>query len=221
MEKTGVQRRTSTSAKKQSSKKNGNGAALKGGIVMLLMVVVMVGYYYYLSNREKEKQEQIVEQSVAEKLIDRDLTNNYPPSPKEVVRYYSDITLCFYNEEYTDEELEQLAIQTRMLYDDELVVNNDWGKYIIELKNDIAEFKQKNIRITTYSVSTSTDVDYFEDGGFEFARLYCTYYLVSGSASDTVEEVFLLRKDDAGHWRIYGWELAENVNVAEESVPLQ
>ena len=212
MEKTGIQRGTALSVKKQSSQKSGNRASLKSGIVILMMVVAMICYYYYLSNREQEKQDRVVEQSVAQKLIDRDLINNYPPTPKEVIRYYSDITLCFYNEEYTDEELELLAIQTRMLYDDELVVNNEWGKYIIELRNDIKEFKQQNIKITSYSVSVSTDVDYFEVDDFEFARLYCNYYLVSGNATKTVEEVFLLRKDEAGHWRIYGWETAENVN---------
>ena len=102
MEKTGIQRGTALSAKKQSSQKSGNRASLKSGIVILMMVVAMICYYYYLSNREQEKQDRVVEQSVAQKLIDRDLINNYPTTPKEVIRYYSDITLCFYNEEYTD-----------------------------------------------------------------------------------------------------------------------
>lgn len=221
MENTGVQQKRSLSDKKKSSKKNDKQVALKGGIVILMMIVAMVGYYYYLSNREKEKAEQYQEASVAQKLIDRDLNNNYPPSPKEVVKYYSDITQCFYNEEYTEEELEQLALQTRQLYDDELVVHNEWAKNLIELKKDIAAFKEKNIKITAYSVSASTDVDFFEEDGSSFARLYCTYYLVSGNASETVEEVFLLRRDEKKHWRIYGWEQAENVNVTEENLPVQ
>ncbi len=195
------------------NKKSDGGAALKSGVVILMMIVVMVGYYYYLSNKEKAKEEQEIVVTVAQELIARDLTNNYPPSPKEVIRYYSDITQCFYNEEYSDEELEQLAIQTRMLYDDELVVNNDWDKYLIELRGDISEFRHSDIKINNYSISASTDVDYFEDDGFEFARLRCTYYLTNGSSGETVEEIYLLRRDENGHWRIYGWDLAENVHI--------
>ncbi len=205
--------RSSATATGKNKKKN-NATALKSGIVILMMMVVMVGYYYYLSNKEKAKEENEIVVTVAQELIARDLTNNYPPSPKEVIRYYSDITQCFYNEEYSDEELEQLAIQTRMLYDDELVVNNDWDKYMIELRGDITEFKQSSIKITSYSISASTDVDYFEDNGFEFARLRCTYYLTNGSSGQTVEEVYLLRRDENEHWRIYGWDLAENVHIA-------
>ena len=199
-------------------KKDDGRTALKSGIVLVMMMVVMVGYYYYLSNKEKEKEEKEVVVTVVQELIAKDLTNNYPPSPKEVIRYYSDITQCFYNEEYSDEELEQLAIQTRMLFDDELVVNNDWDKYMIELKADIAEFKQSSIKVTSYSISASTDVDYFKDDGYEFARLRCTYYLTNGSFGQTIEEDYLLRRDEDKHWRIYGWDLAENVQVEGEPI---
>lgn len=199
-------------------KKDDGRTALKSGIVLVMMMVVMVGYYYYLSNKEKEKEEKEVVVTVVQELIAKDLTNNYPPSPKEVIRYYSDITQCFYNEEYSDEELEQLAIQTRMLFDDELVVSNDWDKYMIELKADIAEFKQSSIKVTSYSISASTDVDYFKDDGYEFARLRCTYYLTNGSFGQTIEEVYLLRRDEDKHWRIYGWDLAENVQVEGELI---
>ncbi|MGN1146899.1 MAG: DUF6715 family protein [Lachnospiraceae bacterium] len=201
--------------KSKASKTNDKHAALRSGIVILLLVAMMVGYYYYLSNRQKQNEPAVVTLTVAQELITRDLKNNYPPTPKEVIRYYSDITKCFYNEEYSDEELEQLAGQTRLLYDEELISNNDWGKYIIELKNDIDYYKDNSIRISSYSIPASTDVDYFSDDGYDFARLHCTYVLVSNGVKQPVEEVYLLRKDEAGHWRIFGWDLAENVTLEE------
>lgn len=200
---------------RNTKKKNNNGAALKGGVVLVLLVVVMVGYYYYLSNRQQEKESSVAEMTVAQELISRNLETNYPPTPKEVIRYYSDITKCFYNEEYSDGELEQLADKARQLYDNDLVSNNEWGQYMIELKRDIETYKEKSIRVSNYVIPASTDVDYFSEDGFEFARLYCTYTLSNGTVKQQVEEVFLLRKDEDKHWKIYGWDLAKNVTVEE------
>lgn len=199
-------------AKQQPAKKKTKGAALKASILIVLMMAMIIGYYYYLSNRDKAKREESKEMTVVQELIARDLTRNYPPTVREVIRFYSEITKCFYNEDYDSDELELLAAQARRLYDDELNENNEWGSYIIGLKKDISYFEENSIRITSYSVPASTDVEFFQDSGYEFARFYCTYYLTNGSSKQTVEEVYLLRKDEAGHWRIYGWDLAENVN---------
>lgn len=200
---------------KSDVKKNSKAVTIKGGVVILLMVVAMVGYYYYLSNKDKQIKAEKVETTVAQDLISRNLSTNYPPTPKEVVRYYSDITRCFYNEEYTEEEFKQLVDKAYELYDKDLQVRNEYGQYLIELAKDIEYYKDNSIRIANYSVSASTDVDIFQDSGYDFARLYCTYTLVRGSRRQPVEEVYLLRKDENGHWRIYGWDLAENVNIEE------
>lgn len=207
--------RISTRSTQNTKKKNNNGAAWKSGAVIILLVAAMLGYYYYLSNRQQETEPPVVEMTVAQELISCNLETNYPPTPKEVVRYYSDITKCFYNEEYSDGELEQLADKARQLYDDELAANNEWGQYMIELKSDIEAYKEKSIRVTNYSIPASTDVFYFEEDSFEFARLYCTYTLSNGTVKQQIEEVFLLRKDENKRWKIYGWDLAENVSIEE------
>lgn len=207
--------RATTGTKPGASKKNNNGAAAKSGLVILLLVGMMLAYYYYLSNRQKESELPVAKLTVAQELIARNLVNNYPPTPKEVLKYYSELTKCFYNEEYTDEELEQLAMQARQLYDEELVLDNDWSQYFIKLQSDIESFKGKSIRVSSYTLPASTDVFFFSEDGFDFARVYCTYTLTSGSVKQSVEEVFLLRKDADKHWKIYGWDLAENVNPQE------
>lgn len=192
---------------KKSTKAN-----IRGGAVIVLMIVVMLGYYYYLSNKDKALQEQNPELTVVQEVLLRNLDTNYPPSPKEVVKYYSEITKCFYNEEYTDAELEQLADKANQLYDDELLEMNGWGEYIISLRGDINEFKDNEVTISSYLVSASTDVEKFEDDGYEFARLHCIYTLKQGNYKQDVDQVFLLRKDEEGHWKIYGWDSASNVN---------
>ncbi len=207
--------RTTVSTQPTAKKQKGNGSAIRGGVVLLLLVIMMVGYYYYLSQKSSKDDTKVPKLTVAQELISRDLVNNYPPTPKEVIKYYSDITKCYYNEEYSEEELEQLASNARVLFDEELAANNDWNKYIMMLQSEITKFQDKSVRISSYNLSASTDVDYFTEDGFDFARLHCTYTLSSGSVKQPVDEVFLLRKDDNGHWRIFGWDLAENVTLEQ------
>ena len=105
---------------KSGSHHNGKTDIFKSGIVILIFVVGMLGYYYYLSNRSSKVTEENVRLTVAQELINRNLSYTYPPSPREVIKFYSDITKCFYNETYTRAELEQLAEQTYRLYDEKL-----------------------------------------------------------------------------------------------------
>lgn len=187
-------------------------STLKGSMVIILLLVVIVGYYYYLSNKEKEKEEQNPKITAVQEVLMRNLESNYPPTPREVVKYYSEITKCFYNEECTDGELEQLADKADQLFDTELAEHNDWGGYMISLRSEIDDFKENQILISTYIISSSVDVEYFEDDGYEFARLHCIYTLKQGNAKQDIDEVFLLRKDENKHWKIYGWDNASNVN---------
>ena len=200
---------------KKSPKKKDR-TALKSGIIIVILVALVIGYYYYLSNKEKQRQEEVIELTVAQELLAKNLETNYPPTPKEVIKYYSELTKCFYNEEYTDEELEKLAAQARLLYDEDLLAYNDWSHQLIELKEDIDYYKTNEIQINNYTIPASTDVEYFSEDGYQFARLYCTYYLVTKNVTQTVNEVYLLRKDEQEHWKIYGWDLAENVSLEEE-----
>ncbi len=197
------------------TKKKSKGSPVKGMIVTLVLIALVVGYYYYLSNREKGPKEEVVHLTVAQELISRNLTYNYPPTPKEVLRYYSEITQCFYNEDYSNEELELLAEKTRELYDSELVAKNDWQQYLVNLNLDIQNYRDQNITIAAFNLPASTDVDFYTVNGDEVARMYCSYILQKGNNKQTVEQIYVMRKDEEGHWRILGWDLAENVKLEE------
>lgn len=181
----------------------------KGMVILLLLICMLVGYYFYLSNRYQEAKENTVETTNVQDVLLRDLERNYPATPKEVVKYYSELTKCFYNEEYTSEELSQLAAKAMELYDAELIANQSEEDYIPQLKSDIAAFKKDEITVSSYKTASSTDVEYFTKDGRECAGLLCTYTLRSGAQLQYLEEQFILRKDEEGHWKILGWEKAE------------
>ena len=183
------------------------------GIVVLgvVLVAIVMGFALHLNQRSKIDAERAVEPTEVQKVLQKDLERSYPPTPKEVVKYYADITKCFYNEEYSEEELEQLALKIQELYDDELVANKTQEDYMNDLRSEIADMKNNKCTISSYVLSSSVDVEEFMENGYTCARLYCTFN-IKQSASGTVKsmEQFVLRKDDDGHWKILGWELVED-----------
>lgn len=182
------------------------------GVFFLFLAICIVFFAYYLINLkvEKNKPEDYVKMTPVQEVLSRNLQTNYPQTPKEVIKYYSEITRCFYNEEYTEEELNALAMKAMELYDHDLVANNQGEQYLINLKNEIRTFKNNGYSISSYSTSSSTDVYDFVEDGFQFSRLYCTYNVRMGTVIQPVEEIFLLRMDLDGHWKIYGWDEAEH-----------
>ncbi len=183
----------------------------KGFTILLFLACLIVGYYAYLSNRTATKEDsEAALLTEVDKVLSRNLETNYPPTPRELVKYFSEITKCFYNEEYSEEKLVELADKIRLLYDDELVANQTEEDYIKQLKEDIEEFKENKRTIYSYEPSSSIDVDPFTENGYEWARLYCIYSVKEGAQIKKSNTQFLLRKDSEGHYKIYGWKLAES-----------
>lgn len=182
---------------------------LKGVLVFLFLAGLIVMYFFHLSNKNQEKEEDPVAVTAVQEVLARNLSTNYPQTPKEVVKYFSEITKCYYNEEYTDDELIKMADQMLLLYDDELVAYKTHEDYILDLKADIAGYKDNGYKISSYAPSASTDVEFFEQDGYEWARLWCVYTIRASKQTKPIQEVFILRKDVKGHWRIFGWRLVE------------
>ncbi len=183
---------------------------VKGLIIAIVLICLVLGYYFYLSNKaSREEQEEAAELSAVQEVLMRDLDTDYPPTPREVIKYYDKLAQCLYNETYTDEEFQKLAVQIQLLYDDELVRNKTQEQYLGDLQWDIEQFRKEEIVISSYSMSSSTDVEEYKKDGYSWAKLYGSFTLRKGTQLSTAREVFLLRKDEDGHWKIYGWKKAE------------
>lgn len=183
-------------------------------IILILVIVGLVGLYAVLVSRARSGEEELTKVQL---VLSQNLDWKYPESPKKVIEYYVELEKCFYNEECTEQEIEDLGIQARKLYDQELLANNEMTSYLIKLKEDIRGFKDAKRRISSIAVASASNVDYFSQDGYDFARIYCGY-TVTESNRQTVSEgrVYLLRRDADRHWKIYGWDSADNVHVGEE-----
>ncbi len=193
-------------------KDKGNGSGLKGFIIGLVLIGLVLGYFYYLSVRKGGDESDEVEISPVQEVLLRNLDKSYPPSPREGLKDYGQLVQCFYGEEYTEEEFEQLAAKVMELYDDELAGNQTPEQYLENLRWDVDQWKEKETKVSSYSLPSSTDVDFFTEDGYSWARLYFGMNLRKGTQLDVINAVYLLRKDDQGHWKIYGWKLEEDLN---------
>ncbi len=193
--------------------KNGKKALVV--IIVILFVSVIIGAFIYVNNKPQTSAEEEVVISNVDNVVLRNLEINYPPTPKEVLKFYSEITTCFYQENLTEEDLVKLAQTARKLYDKELCAAMTEEEYVESLRADVLEFNSLGIVVSGYTVSSSTDVFFFEQDGYECARLYATYRLRQGTEYIYSNEVFVMRKDEDGHWKILGWELLDEEEVEE------
>lgn len=198
----------------QKNKKQQN--PVKLFIIGIIMVGLVVGYYFHLSNKTAQTNEKDVTLTEVDEVLLRNLSTDYPPSPKEVVKYYAQITKCFYDGQFSEEQLEKLAMKSRDLFDDELRANQTDSEYLYDLKLDINDYAQKDIKISSYSTSASVDVEYATTPDGELATLYCLYNIRQGTVLKSSNHEFVLRKDASGHWKILGWTLARPEYTAGE-----
>lgn len=178
----------------------------KGVIIAVVLVALVGGFYFYVSNIGKDNDDVVV--SAVQDVLLRNLENDYPSTPKELVKYYGDITKCLYNENYSEEQLAQMADKMLALYDDELAENNPKDQYIVDLKAAVKDFTDKNYTIISYTTSSSTDVEEYIHEGRKCASLYCTYSIKTGADYVSSKQVFVLRKESGtGHWKILGFDI--------------
>lgn len=195
-------------------------ATTKATIIILIVLVAVVGVFAYLQGKIRTESNGAV-MTEAERLLyevlNRNMSINYPSSPREVIKYYVQIQKCFYSDSTTAEDLEQLGMKARELYDADLLAINAEEDNLINLMADVNEFKNKKRTMINAEVASSLNVDKFKEDGYEFARIGCNYSIMEGSTTNTVSIIYLLRfeknENGGGKWKIYGWNNAENVHV--------
>jgi len=182
---------------------------LRIGIAVICMVSLVVGYYAYLSRRnDSVSADDSVELSEVQAIISKDFDKNYPATPRAVVKWYNRIITAYYAEEFTQEELEQMADQARKLMDDELLQYNPKDTYIASLNLEIEDYHNRQRVIVSSSVSESGEVQYKKINGYECAFVSAYYFVREGSSYTRTYEDFCLRKDSNGNWKILTWRLS-------------
>lgn len=180
-------------------------------IVIAVLVALGLGYYYYLANKDTGKDATDIAADTGEVsvLISKDIMANYPESPKDVVNLYARITKAYYDTSLTDEQIEALGKQARLMFDDELKNTQTDADFYEKLKEDIGNYNSTKTRISSYVIQSATKTKYSTFKGRQYASIALVYYLRQGDKLIDSPTKFTLRKDDDGHWKILFWELTE------------
>ncbi len=184
--------------------------ALRIGIFSAICVALLVGYYYYLTNRNASiSAEQNTEVSEVSDIIAKDFDNNYPATPRAVIKWYNRIITAYYGQSYNDAEFNGLVSQARCLLDDELLANNPLDKYTADLSAEIEDYHNRNKTIVSSSVSETNEVKYATVNGDDVAYVTAYYFAREGSSYTRTYQQYVLRKNDKGQWKILAFRLVD------------
>lgn len=185
---------------------------IKKLVTVTLIIVLCVVLYYRFANKDDKNVKNGTEYerlSEVERILTKNLDENYPTTPLEVVKFFTRIQKCYYNEDNTDKVVEELADMARQLMDEKLLEKNPKEEYYKDLKEEIEAYHKAKRTISNIMFDKASDVTYISVNGAKTASLNCTYYIQNGKTLLTSKETYVLRKDEDGFWKIYGWKLDE------------
>lgn len=179
-------------------------------VIGIMMITLVLSYYYYLSRVKardySKKTEKIGEY---EKIMAINLDKNYPYTPRSVVKLYNRIVKEFYIKKHSDKEIENLSDKARGLFDASLLKENERDVYINNLKKDIKDYNNREKKIIRVKVQSSNDIRYEKIKGRDISYVEAYYFFKEGKDYGRVYQLFLLRKDKNGNWKILTWKVVK------------
>ncbi len=189
---------------------------LKTGITALLAVALIVGFYYYMMHREAKTAEDDVEITQLHQVLSKQLDTAYPPTPREVIKFYNRIIECAYGGDYDSEQFEKLAAQARKLMDEELLQENPIDTYKSAFLKEITSYEDDSRKILQTGVCNSDEVRFREIEGAKCAYVQATYFMKQGKSDfSKTYQSYLLRQDKDKKWKILSYHLMDAAEVEE------
>lgn len=175
-------------------------------IILALAAVVVLGIYLHLTNQSKNSAQQAEENMTEmEALKNYDLTNQYPKQVRDIVKLHCRYLKSMYNEDVSEEDLDILNTQVRMLYSEILLAENEKTAQYAELLNDVANFHGAGKLFIGYTVDVEENVKYSTVDDIEYAVVNVTTNIKEGSTTNALQSEYLLVKENE-QWKILGWQ---------------
>lgn len=186
------------------------------GFMIVFSILIIASYYYVKTRTTPIFSNQETKMTELEILLNKDLEINYPASPREVLNLYNRITKVLYNEKLKDEEIDQLAEKLFLLLDDELSNNKKYEEYILDLKAEMASYKDANKTLINHAIEPISATIFWQDNGMEYASLSTSFSINRDGNNSKVIEDFIFRKDKAEKWKILGWRASDKKKLETE-----
>ena len=186
-------------------------------IVVVALAALGLGYYFYTANKTpaSDATDTAASSSNSEvaTLTSRDLSLNYPESPRDLIKLYARITKAYYATELTADEITALGKQARLLFDDELLASQTEKDFFEKLNEEISAYRSANMYISDYKIESAANVNYTTFKERNYASIKLVYYIREDSTLHNSYTKFTLRKDSSGHWKILYWELVDETVI--------
>lgn len=185
---------------------------IRTAIFGCIIAVLIISFYVYLSKRTTSNEETAEPEKVTamDEVLNKDFQEDYPGTPRSVIKWYNKIVKLYYNDDATDEQVIDLADKARELWDDELSDANPRDTYLTALKEDIADYQKHDRVIASTDVCDSDEVKYYTYEGSDMASVIASYFVTEGSGYSKVYQKYALRKDDNGNYKIVAFELCDS-----------
>lgn len=189
-------------------------STLKTICFMIIFGFIVIAIYLFVSTRTTPLFSKSDSSTTElEKLLSKDIPGNYPSSPREVIKLYCRITKVIYSQELDDEQIQKLSEQLTCLYDDELIANQSKEEYLLDLKVDISNYRDNKRNIMQYVIENSDQVVYWDKEDKNYASLAVSFTTKESNSYSKIFEEFILRKDNAGNWKVLGWKLSDKTEI--------
>uniref|UniRef100_UPI0040560D22 DUF6715 family protein n=1 Tax=Agathobacter sp. TaxID=2021311 RepID=UPI0040560D22 len=188
---------------------------MKVVLIAVACILLICGGFYFSTQNNNDREEDLTE---VEKIITKDLENDYFPTPREVVKFYNRIVECYYDPDMEEAEIKKLAVQMRNLFDKELLLVNSEEDYIDTVLLDVADYRANERYIVESDVADSKEIEMITDKqkGDKLAYVPASYFIKQGDGNFVrTHQKFVLRKDEEGRWKILTMYLEETVSDDE------
>lgn len=174
------------------------------------LIVIAVIFLFYQHKKGTPSDSGKGATSSVEKLVQKDLELSYPATPTEVLKLLGRMNQCIYNG-VSDEQLDQLLDQIRILYSTSLLEQNPKEEHKRNLQAEAEEFWSAKRKIVNYTVDKSSSVDYKTINGQSCAYAQMAYFMnEKGTYSKSYQEYVLVQEDQK--WKVLSFKKSEKAN---------
>ncbi len=180
-------------------------------IAVVCVAVICGGFYLFTQSLNSGNPDELTE---LEKVLVKDLQNDYPKTPREVIKFYNRIEQCYHMEKLGKEDLGKLVDQMMLLWDADMLAKNSRETYLAAVSSDIEAYKKAKKSIASITICDSNDVIYVTDdrNGDKLAYVDTTYFVNTNGKFTNSYMRFGLRQDANGDWKILGVTLREGAS---------
>lgn len=182
-------------------------AVVKSVVLVFFGAVIVLGLYLMFTRSRKAPNEEKYDLTIVDEITTTNLDKNYPANPRKVVELYSKTMQVLYKEEYSDSQQSKMIDVLAGLMDEELLSNQQ--NFSGNIKKEVKDHRDNDYSIS-YFVVQSKEPEEVSVNGSKMCNVECLFTLRQGSYIDTVDYMFVMRRDEAGKWKILGWTLKED-----------